>query len=236
MFNRGILVAECCNGLVLDKISSAIPEHFELIEAEDYSAIEESNHLRPDVFIVCQDWNPEHNNYLIEQYHKVPILMILEKEDSSIRVRARQQGVVGFLQLSLLSESLALAVDNLMRLTGRPQKTINESTDEDIQSLIQSIDRMLQHHPALGVKAFCRAQNISQSSLYRKVKNAMGIYPAQLIMQRRCHRAAGLIRNTEQRISQVAYEVGFSSPAYFSKVFKKVMGCSPKDYREGGNE
>lgn len=72
----------------------------------------------------------------------------------------------------------------------------------------------------------------NKMQMYRKLKAVTGWSVNNLIREIRMREAVLLLRNSEKNISEVAYEVGFSDPLYFSKFFKKEIGISPNQYRK----
>jgi AraC-like DNA-binding protein len=75
------------------------------------------------------------------------------------------------------------------------------------------------------------AAAISRSGLQRKLKQAMGITPQDLLREARIKRACQLLRQTDKTVSEVAYSCGFSDPKYFSRCFKQTMNLSPTEYK-----
>ncbi len=73
---------------------------------------------------------------------------------------------------------------------------------------------------------------LSKVQLYRKVKAMTGKTPAELLKEMRMLRAYTLLQQTDKTISEVASEVGFSAPGYFSTCFKKQFGILPTEMRE----
>lgn len=73
---------------------------------------------------------------------------------------------------------------------------------------------------------------LNESYLCRFFKKATGITLLSYINEYRIEKAAVLLRNTEENITNVALNAGFSDLNYFSRIFKKNMGCSPKEYRK----
>ena len=66
---------------------------------------------------------------------------------------------------------------------------------------------------------------------YRKVKSILGVTPIDLVKDMRVKRAIQLLDSGNYNISQVAYMSGFSSPQYFSRVFKELKNCTPSEYK-----
>lgn len=72
---------------------------------------------------------------------------------------------------------------------------------------------------------------ISRVQLYRKVKALTGLSPVELLRQMRLQKAYKLLLRTNHTVAEVAYEVGFGTPGYFSSCFKKQYGKYPTDIR-----
>jgi len=79
----------------------------------------------------------------------------------------------------------------------------------------------------LNVEDLSADLGMSRVQLYRKVKALTGTSPVELIRITRLKRAEILLMQGGKTIAEVAYEVGFSSPSYFSKCFKDYFGCLP---------
>ncbi|MEM7040608.1 MAG: AraC family transcriptional regulator, partial [Bacteroidota bacterium] len=73
---------------------------------------------------------------------------------------------------------------------------------------------------------------LSLSSFKRKFKNVFGTSPAQYIKTKRLEKAENLLKTTEERISDIAYDCGFSDIAYFSRSFSAIYQLSPSNYRK----
>ena len=68
---------------------------------------------------------------------------------------------------------------------------------------------------------------ISRAQLYRKIKSITGISPNDIIREARMKRADRLLETTDKSVSEIAYEVGFSSPSYFTKCYREFFGRTP---------
>jgi AraC-like DNA-binding protein len=83
-----------------------------------------------------------------------------------------------------------------------------------------------------SIEDICKSIGISRVQLYRKVKALLNININDYILNTRLQKAKYLLQHEESTISEIAYEVGFSSPAYFSTVFKSKFGVTPKAFKE----
>ncbi len=82
------------------------------------------------------------------------------------------------------------------------------------------------------VEDICKTIGVSRVQLYRKIKALLNISVNDYILNMRLQKAKYLLQHEEATISEVAYNVGFSSPAYFSTVFKSKFGVTPKAFKE----
>ena len=83
----------------------------------------------------------------------------------------------------------------------------------------------------LSVEDLAADMNLSRVQLYRKVKSVTGATPVELLRTARLKRAYQLLVTTDKSISEVAYQVGFTAPSYFTKCFKEEYGQLPGDLR-----
>ncbi|MBQ9286575.1 MAG: substrate-binding domain-containing protein [Bacteroidaceae bacterium] len=86
----------------------------------------------------------------------------------------------------------------------------------------------------LSVEDLAAAMNLSRVQLYRKVKMITGNSPVELLRSARLNRGYQLLITTDKTVSEVAYAVGFSAPAYFTKCFKDEFGIVPGEVRGKG--
>lgn len=84
----------------------------------------------------------------------------------------------------------------------------------------------------LSVETLAAHMGLSRVQLYRKVKALTGTSPIDLLRRARLNRAASLLKTTELTVSEIAYQVGFSSPGYFTKCYKEEFGTLPGDARK----
>lgn len=91
-------------------------------------------------------------------------------------------------------------------------------------------DRM--SDPNLNVESLAAELGYCRSVLFRKTKTATGLSPVELIRKLRLCRADQLLKSGSMTVQQVAYEVGFSSPAYFARCYKEQYGCTPGDNKK----
>ena len=135
-----------------------------------------------------------------------------------------KQAFRSFEQENLVASSVSL--DSFSPLI--PQIT---SFDEVfIQRVIQVVESKLQEQD-FKIEDLADTMKMGRTVFYRKVKSILGVTPIDLVKDMRVKRAIQLLDSGNYNISQVAYMSGFSSPQYFSRVFKELKNCTPSEYK-----
>jgi len=98
--------------------------------------------------------------------------------------------------------------------------------DPIIQQINQFIEEQLDQ-PDIGIQALCQLVNLSRTQLFRRVKTATGQSPILYLRSIRLEKALTLLQNQDVRVCEVAYDLGFTDPNYFSRVFSKRFGFPP---------
>lgn len=84
--------------------------------------------------------------------------------------------------------------------------------------------------PDLSIEAFGNQLSLSRTQLYRKIKALTGMSPSMFVSTLRLKFAAELLSKTTLSVSEIAYQVGFSNPSYFTTSFKKLYNITPTEY------
>lgn len=87
------------------------------------------------------------------------------------------------------------------------------------------------HDADFTVERIGEEMGMSRVQLYRKVKQLSGMTPVELLRKSRLVRGRQLLETTDRSISEIAYDIGFSAPSYFTKCFKDEYGISPGEVR-----
>ena len=86
-------------------------------------------------------------------------------------------------------------------------------------------------NPDLNVEKLAKELHTSRSNLYRFIKKKIGKTATELIKEIKLKKSIELLKSTELTVSEVSYCVGFSSPSYFAKCFKKYFKISPNEIK-----
>lgn len=110
-------------------------------------------------------------------------------------------------------------------------------TDSDNTFLSQVMELVEKHmnDTEYGQEQLARDMLMSRSTLYRRIKAVSGLSPIEFLRNVKMKRAEELLLQHRLSISEIAYELGFSSPKYFTKIFKEETGMTPSEYQKQGN-
>jgi len=134
------------------------------------------------------------------------------------------------------SSDKSIEPESSFSLAGIQHRESRSSINSDPR--IQVIVEYMVTHPteSFDSSSLCKLADISQSTLQRLFKQHTGKTPREFIKELRMVTAARRLLITDERISTIAYELGFENVPYFSKLFKSVYGVSPQLYRKISRE
>lgn len=92
------------------------------------------------------------------------------------------------------------------------------------------------YNESINIEDYVKKGPFSISWFIRNFKLCTGFTPNQYVLNKRICNAEGLLQNSSYNISEIASMVGYDNPLYFSRIFKKVKGLSPSEYRRGIQE
>lgn len=98
---------------------------------------------------------------------------------------------------------------------------------------IQVVEDYIVSHPKepLNLPLFCQIAEVSEPTLRRLFKQQTGKSPSHYIKELHMLIAARELLLSEKRVSDIAYDMGYNDPNYFSRLFRDVFGLSPQEYR-----
>lgn len=178
----------------------------------------------------------------------IPVILLTARSTEEQQLEGLGSGADDYMTKPFSAQLLLARIDNLLksRLKLRHHfdgKVKSEPEVKEAEEKLSPLDRkfidrlkaaMEKHLPESDVKVDDIGSDIglSRVQLYRKLKAITGLSPAELLRQMRLQKAHDLIMHSDQPISAIAYDTGFSSPGYFSKCFRDEYGISPSDMRK----
>lgn len=183
----------------------------------------------------------------------IPVLMLTACSRDEQRVQGYDSGADGYVSKpfnnAVLKSRCRSLIENRMRvkqLWASQGPEIKNGEDEEPRTQSRPVgeidnefyNRFLQHFkevmsdPDASVDLLAGKLGLGRSQFYRKIKALTNYSPVELMRQLRLKQARHLLTTTEKNISEIAYEVGFSSPAYFSKCYREAFNETPTELRE----
>lgn len=173
----------------------------------------------------------------------IPVIMLTAKNLEEHRAEGYEHGADSYITKPFHSKVLLARIENLLRQrqllknlyqgTKEAEKEISEAhlEDRDKQFLkqLQAIIQKNLSDSEFGVEDMGQQIGLSRVQLYRKVKAMTGSSVVDLFRKARLAKARRLLETRSMSVSEVAYEVGFSAPSYFTKCFKEEYGMLPGD-------
>nr|MCR4957857.1 helix-turn-helix domain-containing protein [Prevotella sp.] len=119
----------------------------------------------------------------------------------------------------------------------KPEDDLPQPRSQDVIFAEQLNEAIRKHiaNPNLKMEDLGEELGLGRVQLYRKVKAITGQTPVELLRQMRLQRAYALLGSTTKTVAEIAFEVGFNTPGYFSKCFKEQYGKLPMELRETAN-
>lgn len=172
----------------------------------------------------------------------IPIILLTAKSAVENQIEGLQIGADDYLakpfNFDLLEARVANLIESREKLRAQflqfsdiqPQEvTTNIKDQKFIEHAIEVVTQNL-GDSEFGVKEFVDQMGISRSLLHKKLTSLANQSAAEFINHQRMKTARKLLQQNELNVSEVAYQVGYNDPKYFSRLFSKSFGQSPKEY------
>ena len=170
----------------------------------------------------------------------IPVLMLTARTMEEQRAEGYEYGADAYITKPFNNKVLISRVRNLLENRKR-LKSVFGGADADIitqkptdadakfMSQFRKLVQQRMGDSELNVEVIAAEMGLSRVQLYRKVKALTDASPVEMIRMSRLNRAKILLSKGDKNVSEVAYEVGFSSPSYFSKCYKEQFGHLPAE-------
>lgn len=178
-----------------------------------------------------------------ERTSHIPIILLTAKADVDSKIEGLERGADAYLIKPFNKRELLIRLEKLIEIRQKIQSRysnlapLSPTKDKAIQiedAFLIKVRTTIEANLADGhytVPQLCKDIGLSQSQLYRKIKALTNKSISAFMATIRLQKGKDLLEHTELSISEIAYEVGFTDPAYFSKTFSKVYGYPPSENR-----
>lgn len=170
----------------------------------------------------------------------IPVILLTACSLDEQRIQGYNGGADSYISKPFNSQLLLSRIRNLIdsrrqlrQFFGDNQTLAKENIsdmDKDFVSRFKALVEEKMGDAELNVEDLGKDMGLSRVQLYRKLKSLTNYAPNELLRQARLKKAASLLASSEMTIAEIAYEVGFSSPSYFTKCYKEQFGESPTDF------
>lgn len=172
----------------------------------------------------------------------VPVILLTSNAQENQRAEGYDCGADAYITKPFSSKVLLSRVRNLLENRKRLKYVYASGADDEAKDAADPDSRFMadfgrvvrerMSDSSLSVETISSALGLSRVQMYRKVKQLTGQSPVEIIRVTRLKKAEHLLKSTKMTVSEISYDVGFSSPSYFSKCFKDYFGCQPGEMRE----
>ena len=238
-------------------LRSILQDKYQINEAADgQQGLALANEIVPDL-IVSDVMMPVMNGLEFCQRVKngtatshIPVILLTARALSHHQIEGYESGADAYITKPFSAEVLMARIGNLLKsrhqlkdLFGKvagtegtdpvetPAEELipqNKKEDAFVTKFRDFVEKNLADSD-LNVETIGAELGLSRVQLYRKVKALTGQSPVELLRTARLQKGRALLQTTDKNVSEVAYEVGFTAPSYFTKCFKDEFGISPSD-------
>lgn len=172
----------------------------------------------------------------------IPVILLSAKQNTESKVEGLTMGADDYVTKPFNMTILVLRIRKLIELSRynvskgtidpAPSDIVITSLDEKlIEKAIKYVEDNISRSD-LSVEELSRELGMSRVHLYKKMLQITGKTPIEFIRVIRLKRAAQLLRDSQLHVSEIAFQVGFNNPKYFSRYFKEEFGVLPSAYQE----
>ena len=230
-------------------LSSLLENNYTIYEAANgEEGIKEATRSLPDLIIsdvmmpsmdgiefcgrIKSDW----------QTSDIPVILLTAKASSESKIEGLEIGADDYLTKPFDSRELFTRIKNLLeqrkRLREKYSKEIDslsktnglsDADDEFIKKTLELIEKNLDK-TNFGTEQLAQDLFVSRTQLHRKILAITGQAPGEFVRLTKLKHAAKLLIGGKLSVTQIAYEIGFSSPSQFTRAFTKQFNCLPSEY------
>lgn len=206
--------------------ASAAVEHAHLFHpillTGHYRSIYETKYLNPvlknqSIEVIIMKEDTESGKEFLELLHRLTNLVKTENFEFQVRNLLSQAWLVLMREIELQRQKNSFPVSR---------------THERTKDILSFIHKHYQEN--ITVANISEHANISSKECIRSFKNTFHQTPMDYLIHYRIEQAKRLLKETDESITNIAFMTGFHNSAYFGKMFKKLAGMTPKEYRQSG--
>jgi signal transduction histidine kinase/DNA-binding response OmpR family regulator len=228
-----------------------LKDHYQTIHAVDGSiGIDIANQKIPDI-IISDVMMPNKSGYEVcdtlktnELTSHIPIILLTAKTTIHDRIAGLSHGADAYLTKPFVKEELFTRLDQLISLrkkmlakfgNSNVHELLHQKVETPDEKFLQKVVTIIHNHIAsetFNTAMLAHKLQLSESQVYRKLKAISNKSTAVFIRSIRLQKGKELIETTNKNISEIAYEIGFNDPSWFTRAFKEEFGLTPNAMRK----
>ncbi|GAB7086570.1 hybrid sensor histidine kinase/response regulator transcription factor [Marinifilum fragile] len=250
---RNLLIVED-NFEMLMFLEDSFKAHYNVITAQNgQEALDKATSLKTDI-ILSDVMMPIMDGVTLCKLLKekrstrhIPIILLTTKNATASKLEGLQFGAIEYLNKPFNIKELLLKVNNILEaqqrlieqyraeiLTESKEIEVKSPDEKFIESVIMEMERNFDN-PDFRLEDLAEPLNMSYSNIYRKFQALTDKTLVDFMRSFRLKKAIPLLVKHNFTISEIAFQIGFNDPKYFSKCFKKEYGVTPKQYKQQNN-
>jgi signal transduction histidine kinase/ligand-binding sensor domain-containing protein/DNA-binding response OmpR family regulator len=178
------------------------------------------------------------------QTSDIPVILLTAKASFESKMEGLEIGADDYLTKPFNSRELFTRIKNLLEqrkrlrekysdnlnvLSVNTNTRLNKADNEFLEKTLALVEKNLDK-TNFGTEQLANELFVSRTQLHRKIISITGQPPGELIRNKKLKHAAKLLLEGKLSVTQIAYEIGFSSPAQFTRAFTKQFNCVPSEY------
>jgi signal transduction histidine kinase/ligand-binding sensor domain-containing protein/DNA-binding response OmpR family regulator len=177
-----------------------------------------------------------------ERTSHIPIIILTAKSGQENKIEGLQTGADDYLTKPFDVKELRVRVENLISIRKKLQEKFSKGeflakrTEKKLKSIderfLAKVLEVIEKHISeeeFSIEECSSEVGFSRTHFHKKLRALVGKSPSQYVRTVRLYRAKQMIEEEKGNVSEIAYSVGFSSPAYFSRCFREEFGYPPSD-------
>jgi signal transduction histidine kinase/DNA-binding response OmpR family regulator len=239
------------NNEMLEYLTGLLKGEYQIVTAVDgISGIEQAIAHIPDI-VLSDIMMPGKDGYQVCKELKndvrtnhIPIVMLTARADTDSRISGIQLGADAYLTKPFDKKELLACLHNLfvqrekLRLKYQarlyekiPKKTFGIPGAKFLNGVLKILEKNYRNEK-FRIEDLYLQLGISRVQLHRKLTALTGQSTSNFVRSFRLHKASKLLLDTEKNVSEIAYEVGFADPNYFTRIFNLEHGINPTEFRK----
>jgi two-component system, cell cycle response regulator len=239
------------NAEILEVLTYGLSETYEILTAtngQEALAILKEGEVQ---LVVCDVMMPVMDGFefckIVKtgfEYSHVPVILLTAKNTLQSKITGLELGADAYIEKPFDVKHLLVQIANLINSRNKLRAYFAQSPVAQIKSIAHTrfdenfLDKLNEailnnlDDPDLDIDKLAKLMNTSRTSLFRKIKSLSDLTPNELINITRLKKAAQLLAETDLKVFEIAYMVGFSSHSSFGRSFYKQFGMAPTEYQK----